>query len=147
MGGALPVQNVHQTVADGRAQEAPDRMGDGIPMGIAHVIAFQLAQDLTGKNVDQDHDLQPGGKGNFQPSGDQGWEEKKRQHQQTDEYVLPQTVYGGTNQHQQHQQTQHRPGEESRPVILPLPLQGLFCRSRLFHGGSYSFPSDCKNYT
>ena len=120
MGSFITVQKIYHGITDGGAEEAPHGMCDGIPVGIAHIVATQFAQNLTGKNVEQNYDLQPGRKSDTKSLGQNGRQQEEEQHQQTDEYVFPQADHGGANQNQYHQQPQHHPGHESSPIVFPL---------------------------
>ena len=117
MGPVVPVQDIYQGKTHGGAEKAPDGVHDGVPVGIAHIVAAQLAQNLGGKDMQHDDDLQARGKFYAEVLLDKSGDKKEDQYQQAYEHAVVISAQDGQHHDGNDQQTQYSPYHKGLPVV------------------------------
>ena len=99
----VPVQNVQQGEADGRAEKAVEGMEHGVPIGKLDIVSLDLPQDLRREDEQQDDDFQGVRDINADRALDEAGDGEQNQGEHAQEHVFKVPVKHLCHQGQHHQ--------------------------------------------
>ena len=128
----VAVEDIDQRKAEGRAEEARRRMQDRIPVRYVDEKAAKLAQNLRGKDEDQDDDLQRARQLDAEVPLHEQRQQKQKQHQQADRRVFIFSPQDRRNEDRNDDQSQNDVDREHGRLLLRLCEQPQTLLAGLF---------------